>query len=63
MLHYASDWLPYTKDVLELLTNDDKYQNLYDGHAPRPKWRPLTKFEKRGQKLGHIILDILFEKI
>ena len=63
VLHYASDWLPYAKEVLELLTNDDKYRNLYDGYAPRPEWRPLTKFEKRGQNLEHTISDILFEKI
>ena len=63
VLHYASDWLPYADEVLELLSNDDKYQNLYAGYAPRPEWRPLTKFEKRGQNLEHTISDILFEKI
>lgn len=63
VLHYASDWLPYAEEVLELLTNDHKYQNLCDGYAPRPEWRPLTKFEKRGQNLEHTISDILFEKI
>jgi tRNA (guanine-N7-)-methyltransferase len=63
VLHYASDWLPYAEEVLELLSNDDKYENLYDGYAPRPEWRPLTKFEKRGQNLEHTISDILFEKI
>jgi len=63
VLHYASDWLPYAEEVLELLANDDKYQNLYEGYAPRPEWRPLTKFEKRGQNLEHTISDILFEKI
>lgn len=63
VLHYASDWLPYAEEVLELLNNDDKYQNLYEGYAPRPEWRPLTKFEKRGQNLEHTISDILFEKI
>lgn len=62
VLHYASDWLPYAEDVLELLENDKNYQNLYTNYAPRPKWRPLTKFEKRGQDLGHTISDILFEK-
>ena len=63
ILHFASDWLEYANDVLELLTKDEKYENVYDGFAPRPNWRPLTKFEKRGQKLGHIISDILFEKV
>ncbi len=63
VFHYASDWLLYAEEVLELLENDDKYKNLYDGFAPRPEWRPLTKFEKRGQNLDHPISDILFEKI
>ncbi|MEY8673144.1 tRNA (guanosine(46)-N7)-methyltransferase TrmB [Francisella philomiragia] len=63
VFHYASDWLPYAEEVLELLENDNKYKNLYDGFAPRPEWRPLTKFEKRGQNLDHPISDILFEKI
>ncbi|WP_150466140.1 tRNA (guanosine(46)-N7)-methyltransferase TrmB [Francisella sp. SYW-2] len=63
VFHYASDWLSYAEEVLELLENDDKYKNLYDGFAPRPEWRPLTKFEKRGQNLDHPISDILFEKI
>lgn len=63
VFHYASDWLPYAEDVLELLENDDKYQNMYIGFAPRPEWRPLTKFEKRGQNLEHQISDILFEKV
>lgn len=63
VFHYASDWLPYAEDVLELLENNDKYQNMYTGFAPRPEWRPLTKFEKRGQNLEHQISDILFEKV
>ncbi|ASG68377.1 tRNA (guanosine(46)-N7)-methyltransferase TrmB [Francisella halioticida] len=63
IFHYASDWLPYAKDVLKLLENNDKYQNMYLGFAPRPEWRPLTKFEKRGQNLDHQISDILFKKV
>ncbi|AXA33303.1 tRNA (guanosine(46)-N7)-methyltransferase TrmB [Francisella adeliensis] len=63
VLHYASDWLPYAEDVLDLLEKDKNYQNLHNGYAPRPEWRPLTKFEKRGQNLGHTISDILFEKV
>ncbi|MCL4113116.1 UNVERIFIED_CONTAM: hypothetical protein GTU68_044210 [Idotea baltica] len=63
VLHYASDWLPYAEDVLDLLEKDKNYQNLHNGYAPRPEWRPLTKFEKRGQNLDHTISDILFEKV
>lgn len=63
VLHFASDWLPYAEDVLDLLEKHQSYQNLYSGFAPRPTWRPLTKFEKRGQNLDHQISDILFEKV
>ena len=63
VLHFASDWLEYAEDVLTLLKNHNQYENLYSGFAPRPEWRPLTKFEKRGQNLDHVISDILFKKI
>ncbi|KEI34626.1 tRNA (guanine46-N7-)-methyltransferase [Francisella sp. W12-1067] len=63
LLHFASDWLPYAEDVLGLLENHGQYKNLYSDFAPRPDWRPLTKFEKRGQSLEHPISDMLFEKV
>jgi len=63
VFHFASDWLPYAKDALELLGNNANFSNMYDGYAPRPDWRPLTKFEKRGQDLDHKISDILFKRV
>ncbi|GAB4221808.1 MAG: tRNA (guanosine(46)-N7)-methyltransferase TrmB [Francisella sp.] len=63
IFHFASDWMPYSQEVLDLLENNNNYKNLYNGFAPRPEWRPLTKFEKRGQNLDHQIADIIFEKI
>ncbi|MFC4892112.1 tRNA (guanosine(46)-N7)-methyltransferase TrmB [Pseudofrancisella aestuarii] len=63
VLHFASDWLPYAKEVLKLLEADESFENMYEGFAPRPEWRPLTKFEKRGQNLEHPISDILFKRI
>ncbi|HEY2818520.1 MAG TPA: tRNA (guanosine(46)-N7)-methyltransferase TrmB, partial [Casimicrobiaceae bacterium] len=36
--------------------------NTADGYAARPQWRPLTKFEARGQKLGHEVLDLIFTR-
>ncbi|MDE4942991.1 tRNA (guanosine(46)-N7)-methyltransferase TrmB, partial [Francisella tularensis subsp. holarctica] len=63
VFHFASVWLPYAEEVWVLLENDSIYRNLYSGFAPRPEWRRLTKFEKRGQFIDHPISDILFEKI
>ena len=63
IIHFASDWYPYAKDVLELLEEHASFKNQFDGYAPRPDWRPLTKFEQRGQRLDHKISDILFEKV
>jgi tRNA (guanine-N7-)-methyltransferase len=37
-------------------------QHRFDGYAPRPAWRPLTKFENRGLKLGHGVWDLVFER-
>ena len=63
IFHFASDWLPYAEEVLELLENDSNFVNQYNGFAPRPDFRPLTKFEKRGQNLEHKISDIIFKKV
>ena len=63
IFHFASDWLPYAEEVLELLENDSNFVNQYNGFSPRPDFRPLTKFEKRGQNLEHTISDIIFKKV
>lgn len=60
-LHCATDWEPYAQQMLEVLSADPQLQNTSDGYAPRPDWRPLTKFEHRGMKLGHGVWDLLFE--
>jgi tRNA (guanine-N7-)-methyltransferase len=59
-LHCATDWEPYAQQMLEVLSAEPQLQNTSEGYAPRPDWRPLTKFEHRGMKLGHGVWDLLF---
>ena len=61
-LHCATDWLPYAEQMLEVLGAETTLENTTDGYAPRPAWRPLTKFEARGLKLGHGVWDLLFRR-
>ncbi len=61
-LHVATDWQPYAEQMLEVLSAESGLANTADGFAPRPAWRPLTKFEARGLKLGHGVWDLLFRR-
>jgi tRNA (guanine-N7-)-methyltransferase len=61
-LHCATDWQPYAEQMLEVLAAEPTLANTADGYAPRPDWRPLTKFENRGIKLGHGVWDLVFRK-
>ena len=60
----ATDWEPYAQQMLEVQSADPRIENLSpDGtYAERPDYRPLTKFEARGQRLGHGVWDLLFRK-
>jgi len=61
-LHCATDWQPYAEQMLEVLSAEPLLQNQAQAYAPRPDWRPLTKFENRGLKLGHGVWDLLFSR-
>jgi tRNA (guanine-N7-)-methyltransferase len=61
-LHCATDWQPYAEQMLDVLTAEPLLANTADGYAPRPGYRPLTKFENRGLALGHGVWDLVFEK-
>lgn len=64
ILHLATDWQPYAKQMLALLDASEHFTNSQaSGYSPRPKWRPLTKFEQRGQRLGHGVWDLLFRRV
>jgi tRNA (guanine-N7-)-methyltransferase len=61
-LHCATDWQPYAEQMLEVLSAEPGLRNTAQGFAPKPDWRPLTKFEKRGLNLGHGVWDLLFTR-
>ena len=61
-LHCATDWQPYAEQMLAVLGEDTSLENTADGYAERPAYRPLTKFENRGLKLGHGVWDLVFRK-
>jgi tRNA (guanine-N7-)-methyltransferase len=61
-LHCATDWEPYARQMLEVLGAESSLENTADGFADRPHYRPLTKFENRGLKLGHGVWDLVFRK-
>ncbi len=63
--HMATDWEPYAEYMVEVMERVNGYKNLSESgkFIPRPDYRPLTKFEKRGQKLGHGVWDLLYQRI
>ncbi len=61
-LHCATDWEPYAQQMLQVLSDAPALRNTASGFAPKPHYRPLTKFENRGLKLGHGVWDVVFEK-
>ena len=60
--HCATDWEEYAHQMLEVLSGEASLINSADGFAPRPDYRPLTKFENRGLRLGHGVWDVIFRK-
>ena len=61
-LHCATDWEDYANQMLEVLTAERRLQNMANGFTPRPPYRPQTKFESRGMKLGHGVWDLVFRR-
>ncbi|MDR2614526.1 MAG: tRNA (guanosine(46)-N7)-methyltransferase TrmB [Candidatus Accumulibacter sp.] len=61
-LHLATDWEDYAAQMLETLSAEVSLRNTADGYAPRPAYRPLTKFERRGLRLGHGVWDLIFRR-
>lgn len=62
-LHCATDWEEYAQQMLEVLGAEPLLANSADGYAPKPDYRPLTKFENRGIKLGHGVWDLVFKRV
>ena len=63
-IHCATDWAAYAEWMRDVFAGDPKWHNLgnADGYAPRPEWRPQTKFERRGERLGHGVRDLRYRK-
>ena len=62
-LHMATDWQHYAEQMLTDFSDNTNFKNCADDkYIPRPDYRPLTKFEHRGQKLGHGIWDLLYKR-
>jgi tRNA (guanine-N7-)-methyltransferase len=66
-IHCATDWEPYAVQILEVLSAEPLLKNTADlangGYAQKPEYRPLTKFENRGLKLGHGVWDVVFKRV
>ncbi|WP_414168666.1 tRNA (guanosine(46)-N7)-methyltransferase TrmB [Streptoverticillium reticulum] len=64
LLHCATDWEPYAEQMLEVLTAAPEFENTQadGGFAPRPEFRPLTRFEGQGLDKGHVVRDLLFRR-
>jgi len=64
LLHMATDWQNYAEHMLEILSAAEGFKNTSENgdYVPKPDYRPETKFERRGLKLGHGVWDLVFEK-
>ncbi len=64
-LHLATDWQSYAEQMLKVLSANSDLQNSSPtgGYVPRPESRPITKFERRGARLGHGVWDLIFIRL
>jgi tRNA (guanine-N7-)-methyltransferase len=61
-IHAATDWQDYAEQMLAVFSAEPKLENTAADYAPRPDYRPLTKFEQRGLRLGHGVWDLVFRR-
>lgn len=64
ILHLATDWAPYAEHMLEVMQAIPEFENLSaeGGYTPQPEWRPPTKYERRGERLGHEVFDLVYRR-
>jgi tRNA (guanine-N7-)-methyltransferase len=64
VFHLATDWQAYAEHMLEVMSQAEGFSNRSEqgDYSPRPDYRPITKFEKRGERLGHGVWDLLFQR-
>nr|WP_067288967.1 tRNA (guanosine(46)-N7)-methyltransferase TrmB [Marinobacterium profundum] len=63
--HMATDWENYAEHMMEVMSVAEGYRNSAGAgeFSPQPDFRPVTKFQNRGEKLGHGVWDLIFERI
>ncbi|SEG78895.1 tRNA (guanosine(46)-N7)-methyltransferase TrmB [Marinobacterium lutimaris] len=64
VFHMATDWENYAEHMMEVMSAAEGYRNAAGAgeFSPQPDWRPVTKFQKRGENLGHGVWDLMFER-
>ena len=64
VFHIATDWENYAQHMMTIMSEAEGFENVAgkNQYIPKPGYRPLTKFEQRGQRLGHGVWDLLFKK-
>lgn len=62
--HMATDWEPYAEHMMEVMSAAEGYKNQagHNQFSAKPQYRPMTKFERRGERLGHGVWDLIFIK-
>lgn len=63
VIHAATDWQNYAEHILVVLSENADLKNTSPSYAEKPNYRPNTKYEERGKRLGHGVWDIVFKKI
>lgn len=65
ILHLATDWEPYAELMLEVIDASPCFENAAGAgsYSPRPDSRPMTKFERRGERLGHGVWDLIYRRL
>jgi len=63
VLHVATDWENYAEHILETLEAEPSLKNTAETYAEKPEYRPSTKYEERGKRLGHGVWDLVFTKV
>ena len=61
-IHFATDWEHYAKHMMLTLEEHPLFENsqIKQQFSPKPDYRPVTKFERRGHRLGHGVWDLIF---
>jgi tRNA (guanine-N7-)-methyltransferase len=64
IIHLATDWKNYAEQMLKVMENAEGYKNLagQGNYSVRPNFRPTTKFESKGKRLGHGVWDLLYTR-